>query len=112
MGFKKGEFPCKYLGIELENGNKRHKVQKQVLSKLDSKIGGWKDKWLTKASKVTKIKVVLSALPIYPLSCLPLPKSINNKLESKLRNFLMKKCDEEKKVALIKWDKISKPKEI
>lgn len=26
MGFKKGSFPCKYLGIELEKGNKSNKV--------------------------------------------------------------------------------------
>ena len=112
LGFKKGEFPCKYLGIDLENGNKSHKVWHKVLYKLDSKIGIWKDKWLTKAGKITKIKVVLAALPIYPLSCLPLPKSINHKLETKLRNFLWKDREEDKKMALIKWEKISKPKEL
>ena len=26
LGFKKGDFPCKYLGIDLVNGNKHHKV--------------------------------------------------------------------------------------
>ena len=105
MGFKIGKFPCKYLGIDLENRNKHIKVWNQILSKLNTKIGGWKDKWLTKAGKVIKIRAVLSALPLYPLSCLPLPKSINNKLEAKLRNFLWRDCEEDKKIALIKWIK-------
>ena len=112
MGFKKGNFPCKYLGIELENGNKHNKVWIQILKKLDSKIGGWKDKWLTKVGKTTKIRVVLSALPIYPLSFLPLPKFINKKLEAKFISFLWKDWEEDKKIALIKWDKIIKPKEL
>lgn len=112
MGFKIGKIPCKYLGIEQENRNKHIKVWNQILSKLDSKIGGWKDKWLTRAGKIMKIRAVLSALPLYPISCLPLPKSINNKLEGKLRNFLWKNREEEKKISLIKWDKISNPKEL
>ena len=112
MGYKKGNFPCKYLGIDLENGNKHNKVWSQILKRLDTKIKGWKDKWLTKVGKVTKIRTILLALPIYPLSCLSLPKIINKKLEAKFRNFLWKDCEKDKKLALIKWDKISKPKEL
>lgn len=110
MGFRKGQFPCKYLGIALEKGSKSCKVWENTIEKLEARIGGWKDKWLSKAGKVTKIGSVLSAIPIYPLSCLPLSKSFRNKLESKLRNFLWKDCVEDKKLALIKWENISKPK--
>ena len=74
MGFKKGTFPCKYLGIALEKGSKSGKVWDNTLKKLDSKLCSWKDRWLTKARKCTKIHVVLSAISIYPLSCLPLSK--------------------------------------
>ena len=40
MGFKKGNFPCKYLGIELENGNKHNKVWSQILKDYIQK---WED---------------------------------------------------------------------
>ena len=83
-----------------------------ILEKLGARIGGWKDKWLTKARKVTKIGEILSALPTYPLSCLPLSKHINKKFEAKLRNFLQNDFDDSKKLALIKWDNICKPKEL
>ena len=56
MGFKKGNFPCKYLGIELENGNKHNKVWSHILKRLDIRIGGWKDKWLTKVGKKPKLE--------------------------------------------------------
>ena len=96
LGYKRGTFPCKYLGIELEKGSKTNKGWHNILDRMDQKIGGWKDKWLTKAGKVTKIKVVSSSLPTYPLSCLPLTKTINKKLEAKLRSFLWNDTDEQK----------------
>ena len=78
---------------------------------METGTGGWKDKWLSKADKNTKISSVLSAIPIFPLSCLPLSKNILSKFISKLRNFLCKDCENEKKLALIKWDDLCKPKD-
>ena len=87
MGYKRGPFPCIYIGIELEKGSKYNKDLIMILEKLDARIGGWKDKWLTKARKITKIRAILSALPTYPLSYLPLSKHINKKFKAMLRNF-------------------------
>jgi ribonuclease HI len=112
LGFKKGQFPGKYLGIALEKGANSSKIWQNTIEKVDARIGSWKDKWLSKAGKCTKIKSVLSAIPTFPLSCLPLSKSSLSKLESKLRNFLWKDCEDDKKLALIKWDNICKPKEL
>ena len=112
MGYKRGTFPCKYLGIEIEKCSKTNKGSHNILERMDKKIGGWKDKWLTKAGKVTKIKAILSALPTYPLSCLPLTKTINKNLEEKLRSFFWNDTYEHNKLALIKWENICKPKEL
>ena len=38
MGYKKGVFPCKYLGIALEKGTKSGKVWDNTHEKLDSKL--------------------------------------------------------------------------
>ena len=111
LGYKKGRFPCKYLGIALEKGTKSNKVWSNTIEKMDAKLGCWKDRWLSKAGKCTKIRSVLSAIPIFPLSCLPLSKGNLHKFESKMRNFLWKDCEEDKKLALIKWEKICKPKD-
>ena len=88
MGFKKGTFQCNYLGIALDKGLKLGKMWDNTLEKLDSKLCSWKDRWLTKAGKCTKIRVVLLAIPTYPLSCLPLSKQNLKKFHSKMRNFL------------------------
>lgn len=111
MGYKKGLFPCKYLRIALEKSLKSSKVWSNTLEKLDTRLGCWKDKWLTKAGKSIKIISVLSAIPTFPLSCLPLPKRLF-KFEAKLKNFLWNDCEEDKKLALIKWENICKPKDL
>lgn len=110
MGYNKGRFPCKYLGIALEEGSKSSKVCLDTLDKLDKRIGSWKDKWLSKARKTTKISSILSAIPTFPLSCLPLSKKSLSKFEGKLRNFLWKDCEDDTKLSLVKWDNLCKPK--
>ena len=108
MGYKRGTFPCNYLGIEIEKGSKTNKEWHNILDRMDKRIGGWKDKWITIAGKFTKIKVVLFALPTYPLSYLSLLKNINKKLEAKLRSFLWNDTNERKKLPLIKWENLCK----
>lgn len=46
------------------------------------------------------------------MSCLPLPKGIKHKIDSKFRDFFWKGTDQTKKQALIKRDKICRPKEL
>ena len=58
---------------------------------LDKKIESWKAKFLTKASRATMIKFVLSVIPTYQMSCLPLPKGVKINLDNKLRNIFGKK---------------------
>ena len=77
-----------YLCIELENGVKSSKVWYNIMEKLEARISGWKDKWLTKTGKITNIRSVLMIIPTYLVSCLPLLKHLNHKLETSLWNFL------------------------
>lgn len=72
MGYRKGTFPCKYLGISLEKNLIYTKFWQDTIEKVEKWVGRWKNKWLSKAGKITKIRSVLSAIPIFPLACLPL----------------------------------------
>lgn len=112
-GYKQGSFTYKYLGINLDKTHKNNKDWLSILDKMDTKIGGWRDRWLTKMGKAIKIKVVLSTLPTYPLSCLHLSNIMNQKIVSKLRNFFWDDIKNQKnKRALIKWEELCKPKEL
>ena len=108
----KEKISCKYLGISLEKDLKSKKVWIDTIGKLDGRIGSWKDKWLSKAKKIMKIRAVLLAIPIFPLAYLPLSNCISSTFESKFRNFLWNDRNDKNNLALIKWDELCKPKEL
>jgi hypothetical protein len=82
-----------------------------MVDKLKNKIQVWGANWLNKAGKVVLMNSVITSLPIYQCSVLLAPKTITNKIDELLRRFLWeggKNC--ERKLHLVKWDKVKKPK--
>ena len=49
-----------------------------------------------KVGRDTKIESILSTIPTYQLSYLPLPKNVNKELEGKLRNFFWIRIEDKK----------------
>lgn len=43
------------------------------------------------------------------MACLPLTNWMSKRFETKLRNFLWKNKEDEKRLALVKWDNVCKP---
>lgn len=37
MGYRKGKFPCKYLGIQIEKGTSNRNTSEPILDKLEKK---------------------------------------------------------------------------
>ena len=111
LGFNKGKFSFRYLGIYLDKNKQSNLGWEHILRTIDNQTESWKDRWLTKVGRATKIKAVLATIPSYQMSCSYLPKYINSKLESKMQNFFWKGLEDKKKVALISWNKICKPKD-
>jgi hypothetical protein len=62
-------------------------------------------------SRLILLKVVLQALPIYAFSVLAAPRSVLNTIKSLQRNFLWHGLNKDKKIALVSWDKICRPKD-
>ena len=98
MGYKKCQFLFNYLGIALEKSSKSSKVWKNTFDKLDMRIGSWKDKWLSKVGKTTKISSILSTIPIFHLSYLPLSKNTLSKFEANLELLFGKIVKKIKKI--------------
>ncbi|XP_028059570.1 uncharacterized protein LOC114263262 [Camellia sinensis] len=102
------KFPVKYRGLPLEANPRLKKTWQPVLQKLKSKLASWKRKFLSFGGRLTFVKSVLSALPIYYfLICRVLVAEID-----KIRSgFLWRDNDVEKKLHLVKWEKMTKGKE-
>ena len=60
----------KYLGLPLTLGSNKSLLWADVLRTMKTKIKAWGGQWLTKAGKLTLVKLVLSSLLIYQTSFL------------------------------------------
>jgi hypothetical protein len=61
-------FPCKYLGLPLSTRSlKRIEVQ-PLIDKIAARLPAWKGKLLNKAGRLTLVRSVLTAIPIYFLT--------------------------------------------
>jgi len=74
-------------------------------------LSKWKGKLLFYVGRVCLIKSVISYLPLYFLLFFKAPKILCNELIKIQRKFLWNLGFEERKIALIRWDNLCKPKE-
>lgn len=61
-----------FQGTPLFIGSNITHYWKHLIDKCKSKLAIWKGKWLSFASKLTMIKSVLSAIPVFSMACLRL----------------------------------------
>ena len=64
------------------------------------------------AGRLTLTKAVLSAIPSYAMQGCYLPeRRIHNNLDRISRNFLWGSIEEKRKIHLVGWNKVAKPKD-
>ncbi|GER39262.1 RNA-directed DNA polymerase (reversetranscriptase)-related family protein [Striga asiatica] len=63
----------KYLGLPLGIGASKKDAFQYVVDSVSSRIGSWKNNFLSTAGKEVLIKSVLQALPVFVMSCFLLP---------------------------------------
>ena len=74
--------PSKYLGINFKlRGNKVADFQ-FLIEKLNSKLQGWKAKFLSQAGRTTLISSVLQSLPPYTFSYFRVFEQVCNKMDA------------------------------
>ena len=102
----------KYLGIPIDLGTTKREIGNQIIDRLQSRLQTWKGKLLSPAGKLTLIKSVMQAMPIYSMSIHRLPKDACNRIDRIIRDFWWGNTVEVRKLHTIAWDIICKPKEI
>jgi len=68
LGCKQGSLPMKYLGLPLGTKLKEKIIWNPMIEKVERRLAGWKQLYLSKGGRVTFIK---STLPIYLLILFP-----------------------------------------
>ncbi|GKB20294.1 hypothetical protein Tco_0854217 [Tanacetum coccineum] len=73
----------RYLGVMVGAGMTRHKAWDDVVLKLQSRLSKWKAKTLSIGGRLTLLKSVLGASPLYNMSSFKVPKGVLKVMESK-----------------------------
>ncbi|GJS35690.1 RNA-directed DNA polymerase, eukaryota [Tanacetum coccineum] len=98
--------PFQYLGVKIGAPMSRINSWKEVIDKVSSRLSKWKIKTLSCGGRLTLIKSVLNALPLYYMSLYKAPAAVLNELESIRRNFFNGSVKEDRKMTLIRWENI------
>src|SRR4051812_40114707 len=110
-GFQKAFLPIEYLGCPLYRGRPTKEIFSSLISKIQNRVSGWMGKILTMGGKLTLIKSMLQALPLYLIALIKPPKSIIYEIKRIMSNFFWHDSDGSHKLHWTKWDKFCLPTE-
>nr|GFC27865.1 RNA-directed DNA polymerase, eukaryota, reverse transcriptase zinc-binding domain protein [Tanacetum cinerariifolium] len=97
------QFQC---GLKQGGNTSRHKFWEDVVSKLRPRLSKWKTKTLSIGGRLTLLKSVLGASPLYCMSIFKAPKGVLKEMESIRNNFFIGADTANKKITWVAWDKV------
>ncbi|GJX81606.1 RNA-directed DNA polymerase, eukaryota [Tanacetum coccineum] len=96
----------RYLGVMVGEYSSRIKAWDDVILKLRSRLSKWKVKTLSIGGRLTLLKSVLGASPIYNMSIFKVPTGVLKVMESIRSRFFNGADQSEKKVTWVAWNKV------
>ena len=96
----------RYLGVMVGECMSRNKAWDDVVLKLRSWLAKWKVKTLSIGGRLTLLKSVLGASPLYTMSIFKVPRGVLKEMEA-IRNHFFNGADPlDKKITWVAWDKV------
>lgn len=113
LSCKLQSFPITYLGIPLSDKRLPRTAYILLIEKLNKKLGGWAEKFLSIAGRLVLLNSILSALPMHYMSVMRLPEWVIEEIDRIRRRFLWKGAKEQAKgYNLVDWEIVCQPKKI
>ena len=76
-----------YLGLPEFFGGSKVRILSFFKQRLDEKVGGWQNQFLSPGGKEVLLKAVALALPTYTMSCFLIPKTICKQISSIMSDY-------------------------
>jgi hypothetical protein len=102
----------KYLGFPLRSNGRSTRDFDFVVEKIQVKLSSWKAKLLSPAGRVILVQSVTSTIPAYYMQNVALPIRVCSNLDKLNRDFLWSSTDERKKMHMVSWDKVCRPRDL
>ncbi|GJW06163.1 RNA-directed DNA polymerase, eukaryota [Tanacetum coccineum] len=96
----------RYLGVMVGGNSARHNFWADVVLKIKSRLSKWKTKTLSVGGRLTLLKAVLGASPLFYMSIFKVPKGVLREMESIRNKFFIGADTVEKKITWVAWDKV------
>jgi hypothetical protein len=84
---KVGNLPFLYLGLPIGGEARRLSFWEPLITRIKSRLSGWKSKHLSFGGHLVLLKSVLSSMSVYALSFFKAPSGIISSIESILNCF-------------------------
>lgn len=99
-----------YLGVPIVHGRFNHAHCNHIVEKVQKRLAGWKANCISLAGRRTLVQAVTSTIPNYAMQTMSLPIKLCDKIDKLNRDFLWGDSDNKKKIHLVKWRNVCKPK--
>ncbi|GKF09148.1 RNA-directed DNA polymerase, eukaryota, partial [Tanacetum coccineum] len=98
--------PFKYLGITVGDNMSRHSAWSIVMQKIQSRLSSWKAKTLSIGGRLTLLKAVLGAVPLYFMSIYKVPKGVLHEMERIRNKFFIGADPSDRKINWVAWNNV------
>eukprot|EP00253_Pinus_taeda_P006064 PITA_06064 len=103
--------PLQFLGFWLKPNAYKKEDWNWLIAKLEARMSHWSYKWLSRAGRLTLIKSVLLAIPVYWAALTWVPKGILEKIRRICSRFLWAGSKENTVLPWVAWEKVARPKD-
>lgn len=102
----------KYLGIPTDWGRSKRDMFSWLLSRVHSKLEGWKEKLVSKGGKEVLLKTVIQSIPQYAMSVFKIPISLCKVIEKRMAKFWWSNDTSRSGIPWQSWKNLQKRKEL
>nr|GEW01867.1 RNA-directed DNA polymerase, eukaryota [Tanacetum cinerariifolium] len=96
----------RYLGVRVGGCMSRRSAWVDTVHKLQSRLSKWKLKTLSIGGRLTLLKSVLGASPLYNMPIFKVPKGVLKDMEAIQSKFFYGADSFDKKITWVAWDKV------
>ncbi|CAN6584292.1 unnamed protein product [Malus baccata var. baccata] len=100
----------KYLGLQADFGISKKAVFEDVRERLEVRMVGWAEQFLSQAGKEVLIKSVAMDMPNHAMSCFKLPIGVCKDIEKAIRSYWWRGSINRKGVHWVSWERLQKEK--